>query len=208
MKKLRHLGLFVVAFTLSCSSLQIDGAFPASQAGDQTAIMAASGPGCTSKPEVGFAFCRKAKGEILGIDSLHFFAPKTNCDRDSCVTVRVLDRTGVVADSIAFPKEGGEKVMPFADILKTDTFKPSQEGVYTVLIRMFFENNDGREQVIVQRGVFYLLVYETQEPVPPHRTYQPYHNARGAAVWAYQSSFDNLLMKWSTAGRAYVGNNP
>lgn len=208
MRPVSKLSLVIASLAItSCKSIPLDAAYPAALAGDRTAIISAEGEGCISTPQVGFTFCRRPSGVIIGLHAIRFFAPSSNCERDICTTVRVLGLDGVSVASLDFPKEGGEAVISFTDILKTNEFRRSQEGAYSVLIRIYYENNDGRENFTIQRGLIYLLVYDEEEALEPKRSYTPFHNVKSSRVWAYSSIHDGFLMKWSTAGRSYVGRD-
>ena len=202
-------GIWLLSLVLvACSSIQMDGAYPADLAGDKTIIMKAEGPGCISRPEVGFSFCRKPVGEALAADRLDFYAPSSNMDCDPCTVVYVKDLSGADVASLSFGKEGGVRSLVWSDLIKESEFKRVHEGPYNIVLRHRFENSYGNPQVMVQRGMIYLLVYFPVEQAAENpRNYRPLNQTPDSNVWAFTRSEGEYLFKWSTAGRAYVGSN-
>lgn len=216
MKKMFRVGrnavLCFAAMLISCSSVKIDAALPADLANDRTALLSATGPGCHPVPEVGFAVCRRPLGDAVSNDFVTFFAPKTNCERQVCTTVRVFGPDATQVAEVNFDKDGGRRNVRWSRIIDNDEFLPEHDATYFVLTRTYFQNNDGDEQMIVTRGEIRLFVYRPQARITlPSgdevvRNYQPLDSSPGADVWAFEASHGDYRMKWSTAGRAYAGD--
>lgn len=206
--------LLVLVTALSCGSITIDAALPADLANDRTALMAAGGPGCHRVPEVGFAVCRRPLGDAVSDDFVAFFAPGTNCRRPICTTIRIFQPSMTQVAELNFNKDGGRGVVRWSEIIQSSRFELEHDKYYPVLTRTYFLNNQGAEEVVVTRGEIRLFVYIPQRTLttPAGRevtlNYQPLDMVPNANVWAFEASHGHSRMKWSTAGRAYVGTYP
>lgn len=161
---------------------------------DSTALIGS--PGCGGLT-TGAMVCRKAEGDDATKDYLEFYGPKTECDSDACVFVKVLSNKGQVIYGNSIAKGQTSKRVAFSVLLGKDKFEVGQHGLYGVIYTILYQDRKGEERRTFTEGYIFLRVLR--------KGYVSLHNSRDDEhfVWSWREQ--DRIIKMTTGGRVFVG---
>lgn len=190
------LAILMMGATNCTQSLKPDKELSAIEGGDLTAFI----QGCDHEPVPGYAVCRKREGDASK-DTLTFnVPPQTKCgEKESCVIVRVYFPDGSApTHTYAFPKGATRWQVPWNQLLHQNTFDKGHRGFWPVLITIYWEDKDGRENVTLQDGEIRLVVFS--------KDYIPLFHSPHDENFAWEWTHDDQVYRLTTGGRAYTGS--
>ena len=116
-------------------------------AGDFTALIEGCGHGMIP----GYTYCRKTEGDAAN-DKLYFIGPVTNCKKDFCVEFKIYGPDGEVVYGNSIPKKKSRAEVPWNKLLKRDTFEINDRGFWLYTYRVYWNDENGNENVSVSEG--------------------------------------------------------
>lgn len=186
--------IFIFCFPLiACAKVPVrDAELSALQGGDVTVLL----EGCGSPLIVGYTYCRKYSGDASN-ESLAIVGPITNCKRDSCVEFKIFGPDGSLAYGDMIPKNRNRKLIPWSSLLKRGTFEELDRGFWFVVMRVYWNDADGRENISVGEGEIRLRVI--------NKKYLPLHEVEADPnfAWAFRT-LSGETVRITTGLRSYV----
>lgn len=122
--------------------------------GDATGLV----EGCGQQPIVGFTYCRMQEGTTAD-KSVWFIGPPADCDKDSCVFIKVWNNQGQLVWGGSIPKKGTRIEVPWKTLLGRDTFEKAARGFWTFNTQVFWKDAEGHERDSTSQGDIVLRVY-------------------------------------------------
>lgn len=168
------------------------------EAGDMTAPLEVTGPGCSSTAAVGYGYCRKRAGEAAQ-DVIVLHAPIVECTLEPCRVVRIFYPTGEPALERVFAPGKSRLEVAWRELLGSETFEVDQVGYWPVILSWRYRGPDNLEHKARADGEIRLRVYRG--------TYVPLVGPSSPEVsWRWES--DGRHLELTTAGRAYIAGAP
>lgn len=144
-------GLFLsvlVAFAAGgCKSPIIrDNTVSAAISNDTTLII----EGCGKQPIVGYTYCRVTPVNKTRDMLLTFYVPKMDCDKNSCVSIKIFGVDGNTTHGFEIPKGEISGTVSWFTILGKEEFTSGDRGFYPVLAIMRYKDGSQEKKTIIE----------------------------------------------------------
>lgn len=165
---------------------------PAIEAGDETIVMRGFG----QKAAQGLLHVRVYE-DSAPEGLITVVLPKLNCKLDSCAEFKAI-RDGNKYPIGAFKKDDTEYRFPLSQLIQDETkVLASHQGAYRLLLRYFYENDEGEQQRVIS-GRVYLTILKGQ--------YTPLV-CNSPDVVVSENIFEGCNVQFTTKGRTALCGN-